>query len=119
MQGSNRCREWGIFAKHRAIDRLSGQQYSRGQSNEAFKFPIRFLVARLRIRALTSLFHLHVMINIAQMINSSPTGCQTEIISRQRSFLSGPPKFESRYPRERAVSCFTSKLLFGYFIDQV
>ena len=41
MQGSNRCREWGIFAKHRAIDRLSGQQYSRGQSNEAFKFPIR------------------------------------------------------------------------------
>ena len=41
MQDSNRCREWGIFAKHRAIDRLSGQQYSRGQSNEAFKFPIR------------------------------------------------------------------------------
>ena len=41
MQGSNGCREWGIFTKHRAIDRLSGQRYSRGQSNEAFKFPIR------------------------------------------------------------------------------
>jgi len=34
-------REWGIFTKHHAIDRFLGRRYSRGQSKEAFKFPIR------------------------------------------------------------------------------
>jgi len=34
-------REWGIFTKHRTIDRLLGRRYIRGQSKEAFKFFIR------------------------------------------------------------------------------
>ena len=42
MLGSDRHRKRRIFTKHRAIDRLSGQRYSRGQSKEAFKSPIRF-----------------------------------------------------------------------------
>ena len=45
--GSGQCRarrihaRGGIFTQHRAIDRVPGQQCSRGQSKEAFKFPIR------------------------------------------------------------------------------
>jgi len=31
----------GIFIKHRAIDRFLGRRYSRGQSKEALKLPIR------------------------------------------------------------------------------
>ena len=34
-------REWGTCTQHRAIDRLSGRRYSRRQSKEAFKFPVR------------------------------------------------------------------------------
>ena len=40
-EGSKDCRECGICINHRAIDRLSGRRYSRGQSKEAFNFSIR------------------------------------------------------------------------------
>jgi hypothetical protein len=41
MWGSNSHREREIFTNQRAIDRFLGRRYSRGQSKEAFKFPIR------------------------------------------------------------------------------
>lgn len=33
--------QWGTCTKHRAIDCFLGRRYSRGQSKEAFKYPIR------------------------------------------------------------------------------
>ena len=41
MQGPKNPCARGVFGKHRAIDRLPGRRYIRGQSKEAFKFPIR------------------------------------------------------------------------------
>ena len=39
IQSSNGCREWGIFTKHRVIDRLRGRRYRCVQSKRASKFP--------------------------------------------------------------------------------
>ena len=36
-----------MFRNYRPIDRLLGRRYSRGQSKEAFKFPIRIIAKRL------------------------------------------------------------------------
>ena len=62
-------RAWGGFTKHRAIDRLSGRRYSRGQSKEAFKFPIRAL------NALDSWRHTSISTRILPRSTSGRTLC--------------------------------------------